>query len=249
MKENNVAIATQPFHSVNKDRITPGSDDRSENTRVDAITIGANRMHLQSNEVIRQTKALHLQTMALLKKQEVELEAHSKVEAEILEQAVFPNGDLDPALKWVIDISLRITGADRANIQLVDRASGDLHIAAQFGFSRPFLDFFDHVHKGSAACGGALRRRQRVMVEDVTQSPIFWRTDALEVLLDARVRAVQSSPLMASSGAIVGVFSTHWSCPHRLSDQEAKQLDLLARTFANCMMCPSLEKTSLLSGI
>src|SRR5215831_13915121 len=128
MKENNVAIATQPFHSVNKDRITPGSDDRSENTRADAITIGANRMHLQSNEVIRQTKALHLQTMALLKKQEVELEAHSKVDAEILEQAVFPNGDLDPALKWVIDISLRITGADRANIQLVDRASGDLHI-------------------------------------------------------------------------------------------------------------------------
>jgi len=101
-----------------------------------------------------------------------------------------------------------------ANLQLVDPVSCDLYIAAPYGFSRPFLDFFERVHEARAVCGASFRRRGRVVVEDVTQSPIFWGTNALEVPLDAPVRAVQSSPLIGGSGAILGIVSTHWSYPY-----------------------------------
>jgi hypothetical protein len=123
-------------------------------------------------------------------------------------------------------------GADMANLQLMDPVSGDLHIAAQYGFRRPFLDFFECVHENQAVCGTAFRRGSRVIVEDVTHSPIFYGTAALEVVLDANVRAVQSTPVISSSGFTVGVLSTHWSSPYRPRDRDLLSLDLLANRFS-----------------
>jgi len=201
----------------------------------ESLTMRADRVVHESKELIRQTSGLQVQTTALLKKLEERTEG--RLHSEFHERADLVKANLHSALTWVVDAALQVTGADLANLQLVDPLSGDLYIAAQHGFSKPFLDFFDRVHEGSAACGMALSRRGRIIVEDVTQSPIFWRTSALEVLLDARVRAVQSSPLISRSGAILGIVSTHWSSPYRLNHREKLQLDFLARTFANCLEC------------
>jgi hypothetical protein len=211
------------------------SDHWNDQGYFESLTMSADRVLHESQELIRQTKGLQVQTTALLKK--LEERTGARVHSEFYEQADLLKGNLHSALAWVVDAALEVTGADMANLQLVDPLSGDLYIAEQYGFDKLFLDFFDHVHEGSAACGTAFRCRGRVIVEDVTQSPIFWRTNALEVLLDARVRAVQSSPLISRSGAILGVVSTHWSSPYRLSHQERLQLDFLARTFANCLEC------------
>ena len=201
----------------------------------ESLTMSADRVLHESKELIRQTSGLQVQTTALLNK--LEQRTGARFHSEFHERADNVKANLLWTLTWVVDAALQVTGADMANLQLVDPLSGDLYIAAQHGFSKPFLDFFDHVHEGSAACGMAFKRRDRIIVEDVTQSPIFWRTNALEVLLDARVRAVQSSPLISRSGAILGIVSTHWSSPYRLSHQEKLQLDFLARTFANCLEC------------
>jgi hypothetical protein len=68
------------------------------------------------------------------------------------------------------------------NIQLFQ--NGVLEIASQRGFAASFLEFFHRVSHGSAACETALERRERVIVEDVRQGPIFSRgTQALEVML------------------------------------------------------------------
>ena len=47
------------------------------------------------------------------------------------------------------------------------------------------------------------------------------------------VRAVQSTPLISSSGAVSGMVSTHFGCPHKPSDRECRILDLLARQVAD----------------
>jgi len=133
-------------------------------------------------------------------------------------------------LNWAVDSALQITNANKGNLQIADSRSGVLHIAAQRGFGQPFLDFFSFVHTGEAACGKALETCERVIVEDVTESPIFHTTSALEVLLDAGVRAVQSTPLIGSSGTILGMLSTHWPSARHLSDQASVRLDILART-------------------
>jgi hypothetical protein len=136
-------------------------------------------------------------------------------------------------LSWAVDSALRVTNATKANVQILDPTSGFLYIAEQRGFRQPFLDFFKTVHAGEAACGKALETRGRIVVEDVTESPIFCGTPALEVLLDAEVRAVQSTPLLGTSGAINGILSTHWTSPRRLSNGALSQLNVVAGIVAH----------------
>ena len=131
-------------------------------------------------------------------------------------------------LNWVVDSAMRMTNATKGNLQIFDTASGVLRIVAHRGFKPPFLDFFKCVDGGESACGKAFDTGQRIIVEDVSESPVFYRKPALEVLLDARVRAVQSTPLVGSSGAILGVLSTHWPSPHGFSRRSWSQLDALA---------------------
>src|SRR4029079_15457470 len=74
---------------------------------------------------------------------------------------------------------------------------------------------------------------ERVVVEDVAQSPTFVGTPALEVMLEAGVRACQSTPLVERQGQILGVLSTHFGRPHRSDDRVLRLLDLLARQAAD----------------
>src|SRR5262249_38826341 len=98
--------------------------------------------------------------------------------------------DLPSLLQEVLATALKITGAGKGNIQLL-HANGALQIEAQHGFSREFLEFFRSVERGGdAACGVALARGERIVVDDIEKSPIFVGTPALGVLLADGVRAV-----------------------------------------------------------
>jgi PAS domain S-box-containing protein len=135
-------------------------------------------------------------------------------------------------LRDILAAAIQITGADMGNIQLLD---GDaLRIAVHQGLPNAFLEFFNTVREHQAVCGTALERGERVIVEDVTTSPIFVGTPALDVLLNAGIRAVQSTPLVSRSGRILGMFSTHYRRgPTRPSDRALRLLDILARQAAD----------------
>ena len=104
-------------------------------------------------------------------------------------------------LSEIVKTAVIITDADMGNIQLFDERSGTLKIVASNCFNQPFLDFFNTVHRGQAACGAAMVCKERIIIEDVTQSPIFMDTPSLGVMLEAGVRAVQSTPLFTRSGS------------------------------------------------
>lgn len=140
-------------------------------------------------------------------------------------------GDFATLLQEILDAAIEIGRADMGNIQLLE--DGVLHIVAQRGFEPPFLDFFSAVRQGQAACGMAMLSGQRIIVEDVTESPIFEGKPALEVMLQAGARAVQSTPLVSRSGRILGMFSTHYHAPRRPDDQVLRLLDILARQAAD----------------
>ena len=139
--------------------------------------------------------------------------------------------DLAQLLDEIVAAGTEITGADMGNIQLFQ--NGVLQIVSQRGFASPFLDFFNHVTHGTAACGTALERHERIIVEDILKSPIFIGTPALDVMLAADARAVQSTPLISRSGTLLGMFSTHYRTPRRPGDRELRMLDLLARQAAD----------------
>jgi PAS domain S-box-containing protein len=141
--------------------------------------------------------------------------------------------DIQECLGAIVEAAIRLTGADKGNIQLYDRATGALVLTAHRGFDEPFLEFFASVSDKESACGSAMQRGERVVVEDVAASLIFQGTTAQGVMLGAGARAVQSTPLVSSAGHLLGMISTHWSRPHRPSASALARLDLLARQAAD----------------
>jgi len=105
-------------------------------------------------------------------------------------------------LSGILEATVESTRADMGNIQLLDPKTGRLHIRVQRGFSDPFLEFFNSIHPGHAACDSALKSRERVVVPDITDSPMFRGTRLVEVMLDAGIRAVQATPLLGKPARI-----------------------------------------------
>jgi PAS domain S-box-containing protein len=143
------------------------------------------------------------------------------------------DGNLQPIFTEIVDAAIAISEADFGNIQLLDPGSSTLKVVAQRGFPKCWLDFWSGVSEGQGVCGTALEHGERVIVEDVEQSPIFVGTEALDIQLRAGVRAVQSTPLVSRSGRPVGMFSTYYKIPHRPNERTLRFLDLLARQAAD----------------
>src|SRR5215469_15621836 len=74
---------------------------------------------------------------------------------------------------WVLDAAISVGLADFANIQLVHPRLSGLELKAQRGFQRPFLEFFRFVNDDHSACGAAFKRQRPVIVQDITNSPVF----------------------------------------------------------------------------
>ena len=118
------------------------------------------------------------------------------------------------------------TGAHRGNIQLRDDA-GNLHIVAQHGFGQEFLDYFAVVNDDDTSCGVALKKADRVIVEDVATSPIFCGKPSGEMLLRAGLRSTYSIPLMMR-GLLRGMLSTHRTITWRPDAAELRTVDRFA---------------------
>jgi len=164
---------------------------------------------------------------------ESDVRAMSRLQ-EIGNRCVRAGENFDECLAEILDAAIDLAGADKGNIQLADPHEGSLRIAAQRGFDDHFLSFFATVKSGEASsCGAALASAERIVVEDVTSSPVFQGDPARDVLLRSGVRAVISTPLTSSTGAVLGMISTHFSEPHRPGHRELSFIDLLARQTAD----------------
>ena len=164
---------------------------------------------------VREQRAADLRAMTLLR--------------ELAIRCVRDDVDIDRCLQDFVEAAIAITKADKGNLQLFDSRSGGLIIRAQFGFEKPFLEFFKRVADEGSACAAAMRSIERIIVEDVELSEIFAGQPSKRVLLEAGVRAVTSVPLTSSKGNVLGMISVHFCEPHRPNDQDLGLIDLLAR--------------------
>ena len=150
--------------------------------------------------------------------------------------------DIDGCLRDVLTVAIEITGADKGNIQLLDRDSGTLRLAAHNGFDEPFVEFFESVMGDDTACGVALHSKQRVIVENICESEIYVGNHSLDAMREADVMAVQSLPLLSSTGNVLGIVSVHFINAHRPSEQELRLMDLLARQTADYLERKRVEE-------
>jgi len=140
------------------------------------------------------------------------------------------NRDVVAICNAAIDSAMRIDRADLANAQLFDPQTRSLRIIAQLGFKSDFLEFFEIVDDDESACGTALNSRRSVWVPDTARSTIFAGTPALDVMLDAKSRAVASVPVISPRGRLIAMISTHHNRRPAWTNERKLKLEQLARS-------------------
>jgi signal transduction histidine kinase/ActR/RegA family two-component response regulator/PAS domain-containing protein len=180
--------------------------------------------------------ALYRRNITDRKRTEIERAAlNARLESEVadlkrlhnLSMRLLDQNDLVPMLHEVLQASMELLGADKGNIQIYDESERALKIVTQIGFDQAFLDFFRSIPAGFSACGAALERRARVLVEDAFADPRS--ADLAPIYAAYDVVALQSTPLFGSDGKLFGMLSTHFRQPHRPSERELQLLDLYAQ--------------------
>ncbi len=169
-----------------------------EESRVEGMEAGADDYLVKpfsARELLARISA-RLEISRLQRENEQRVSADLKAITRLLEignHCVRAGNEFDKCLDEIVAAAIELTGADKGNLQLFDPASRVLTIRAQRGFDEPFLRFFAAVADDICACGTAMGSRRRVIVEDVTSSDIFKGQPSLDALLQAGVRAVQST--------------------------------------------------------
>lgn len=136
--------------------------------------------------------------------------------------------DLPQGLEEMLDATMALQRADLGNVQLRDPATGVLEIVAHRGFSAAFLEHFARVDSSDeSACGRAVRKGERVIIEDVEKDGGY--APHRGVAAAEGYRAVQATPIRGRDGQAIGMLSTHFREPHRPSDRELQLTDLYLR--------------------
>jgi GAF domain-containing protein len=137
--------------------------------------------------------------------------------------------DMKLLLHDVLDVAIEVAAADMGTLQRYDRANDCLQIVASEGFAEGSLKPFEIVRRNTnSTCAAAFTRRMRVIVDDVTTNYIFVGTKELELMQVAGIAAAHSTPIIASSGRLCGVFTTHFREPQRETRYDPAPLDRLA---------------------
>jgi GAF domain-containing protein len=144
--------------------------------------------------------------------------------------AWFGPSENEAMLESALGAALEAGDAPMGNVQL--QKPDGLHIVASVGFERPFLEFFACVQEGQWGCGSARRLAQRTIIADVANDPRFAGTDGAAVMEAAGARACQSTPLVATTGVVLGVLSTHYREPGIPPAADFAVIDRIARRTA-----------------
>jgi CheY-like chemotaxis protein len=136
---------------------------------------------------------------------------------------------LNTVLATLLQRVMTCTNADRGNVQLFRPRVNGLTIALQQGFGQVFLSHFALVADDGSACGRASRALSQVVIEDVHADLAF--APHLEIARASGFSAVQSTPLVSTSGSLVGMVSTHFAEPHRPSTEELELLVSYGRSY------------------
>lgn len=182
----------------------------------------------QTRQMIDRARFMWLKALESLEDaQKLRVSLHAQI-GELANRGPFRPEFTTALLSGILGAVIEATSADMGNIQAYAPETGSLHIQVHRGFHEPFLEFFNSVDPGHAACGAALKSRGRVIVPDIANSPIFSGARLLEVMLDAGVRAVQSTPLVGKSGDICGMLSTHYRTVTHPGKKDLRLIDYFA---------------------
>jgi PAS domain S-box-containing protein len=150
-----------------------------------------------------------------------------------ISEHLIEEGDVGALYEKILDAAVDITRTDRGTMQTLDAGTGELCLLTARGMPPQVRKTFARVSPvARTSCAEALRRGERVLVDYATDAR-FAGTDDARAHLDAGIRSAQSTPLVARSGRLVGMLTTHWPETYVPSERDSRLLDILARQAAD----------------
>jgi two-component sensor histidine kinase/integral membrane sensor domain MASE1 len=155
---------------------------------------------------------------------------------EVSEQLMQEGGQIEKSLDKVIEAAVMISGANKGYLQFLNPATGTLMLAAQRGFHEPSLKWLQQIEETSG-----IRSTRRMIIEDL-RNDVKLTGRLSRGLLDAGVHAIVATPLLSSTGNVLGTVSTLFDIPHHPHERELRLMDLLARQTADYLERKDAEK-------
>jgi len=143
-------------------------------------------------------------------------------------------GAHDPVALYgrIVGAAAVLMRADAASMQELHVETGRLKLLAWQGFHPESAAFWEWVRADTgSSCGRALMVGDRIVVADMDQ--FDGELEDVEAYRRSGLLSVQSSPLRAHSGRIVGMLSTHWRDRRTPVEDEFRFFDVLARLAAD----------------
>jgi PAS domain S-box-containing protein len=142
-------------------------------------------------------------------------------------------GDNGRIYERLLGAAISLMSADMGSMQVFHPERGELQLLAERGFHPESAVYWNWVGVDSGStCGMALSAGRRIVVQDLETCKAVGAGD-LKAYRQSGIRAVQSTPLVARSGRLLGMISTHWRKPHRPTERELLSFDVIARQAAD----------------
>jgi PAS domain S-box-containing protein len=146
-------------------------------------------------------------------------------------------------LSNILNAAMWMGRASKGTIQLFDEGSNAFRLFVHHGFGTQSLEYLTSVSRDDLVGSGVLPQPgERIVIEDITTSDLSAVWPGLKKLLDARVRALHSTPLISSRWTVLGMITIYFDAPHRPSEREARWLDVLARQAADYVERKQIEE-------
>lgn len=144
------------------------------------------------------------------------------------------DGSHEELYEHILDASMAIMGADCASLQVLDEDGHEMRLIAWRNFHPQAARFWETMSLATGtSCGAAFREGDRVIIPDVSAPEAQTPADTMERYRLCGILAVQSTPVTARDGRLIGVISTHWRKVHVPGERELRLLDVLARQAAD----------------
>lgn len=146
----------------------------------------------------------------------------------------------DELYERIIEAGMAIMHSQFGSLQLLRPDQGKLQLIGWRNFHPDSAAYWQEVEVVTGtSCGSALAHGERVIIPDVDECETLKGTKSLHHYRLSGIKAVQSTPLTARDGTIIGMISTHWREPRMPDERELRLFDVLVRQAADF-----IERTS-----
>jgi PAS domain S-box-containing protein len=169
-----------------------------------------------------------------VRRQNLSPDADAALRLQRISTLLIREGSNGALYQHVLDAAIDLMSADMGSMQVFHPEQDELRLLAERGFPPESAAYWEWVrHDSGSPCGMALAAGCRVIVPDIETCEAIVGSADIDAFRRLGIRAGQSTPLVARSGRLLGMISTHWRKPYRPTERELQPLDVLARQAAD----------------